>query len=260
MEWTLKIYFAGTEPKNYRVALKEQGVESILQSYWSLGGGGSNPKAPNNKDFDYYLLDSGGYSARIRGIEIDVKAYADYLNKHKIKYAFNLDTNSVPETLRNQKYLEQNTDTYIIPIYHLSDWLDPQHRGLIEKYAEAYPFIAVGGSAGAGGTAENRKKFLNHTFHYTKDKVKVHGLGMTTEWMLMGYPFYSVDSTSWMETARFGSSKVYDKSLATVRAKKRHYLERLPDEIQHWLKKEQTITDLWKRRGVVWNNVRKENG
>lgn len=252
----MKIYFAGSEPQKYRNELKRVNAECILQSFWALGQG---KVPPANKEFDYYMLDSGGYSARIRGVEIDVKDYANYLNKYKIKYAFNLDTNSVPQTLANQKYLEENTKTYIIPIYHVSDWLDPKYRDLIEKYVEKYPFIGLGGSAGASLSVNERRKFLDYSFSYTKDKVKVHGLGMTADWMLERYPFFSADSTSWMAIARFAQSRVHSKDMTKVRAKKRHYMENLAPEIQFWINKQEEITKLWAKRGVTWDNVRREN-
>jgi len=235
--------------------LKAAGVECILQSYFTLG----ERAIPANKEFDYYMLDSGGYSARVRGIEISVKKYAEFLNKHKIKYAFNLDTASVPETLKNQKYLEDNTETYIIPIYHTSDWLDPQYRDLIEKYTKSYPFIGLGGMAGVGLDRQTHLKFLDYCFSYTKDKVKVHGLGMTSNSLLKRYPFFSVDSTSWQRSARFATSRVYSNDMAKVRARKRHFLENMEEESKYWISIQEEITELWKRRGITWNNVRREN-
>ena len=38
-----------------------------------------------------------------------------------------------------------------------------------------------------------------------KAKFKVHGLGLTTPHMMVRYPWYSVDSTSWKLSAGFGS-------------------------------------------------------
>lgn len=251
----MNIFFAGSDasPK-YNVMLKANGVTNRLESYFAL-----SKTEPSAKDFDRYLLDSGGYSARVRGITISVAEYAAYINKFKIKYAFNLDTNSVPETLANQKYLEENTKAYIIPIYHLSDWLDPKYRSLLERYIEKYPYIGLGGSAGVSINNDMRKKFLDFCFSHTKAKTKVHGLGMTSNWMLERYPYYSVDSTSWQQIARFGGSKVHSNDMAKVKARKRHYMENLPPEVQYWVNLEESMTRLWKNRGVVWEEIKKQN-
>lgn len=249
------MFFAGSEGQAYHDVLKRAGIENRLESFWAIGFG---KQAPAQNQFKNYLLDSGGYSARIRGIEIDVKDYANYLNKHQIKVAFNLDTNDVKETLLNQDYLEKSTDTYIIPIYHLSDWLSDEHRWLIEKYVAEYPYISYGGSAGGKVSSLDRKKFLNYAFSHSRDKVRVHGLGMTAEWMITSYPYYSVDSTSWISIARFANSKVYSPEMAKVVSKKQHYLRNVERELEYWILLQQKVSKLWASRGVSWEDFNPE--
>lgn len=245
----MRIYFAGAESDNYRNILLKGGIKNRLESFWALGMGKSKPA---NNMFESYLLDSGGYSARIRGVKINVKDYADYLNKYKVRLAFNLDTNDVEETLANQAYLEKNAQAYIIPIYHLSDWLSPKYRSLIKEYSDNYPYIGLGGSAGGKVGNDARKKFLNYSFSFTKDKTRVHGLGMTGEWMLMTYPYYSVDSTSWLSMGRFANSKIHSKEMAKVVARKRHHTENATTELEYWRDLQARVDKLWEKRGVKW--------
>ena len=82
------IFFAGTDGKGFAENARRGGGKNFLNSFYSLGCG---KKAPISRDLcENYILDSGGYSARVHGIEIDVKKYAEYLNRYKIKFAFNL--------------------------------------------------------------------------------------------------------------------------------------------------------------------------
>ena len=82
--------------------LREQGAENILQSYWYI----KSQNAPVYTGAEL-LIDSGGYTARLKGIKIPIDEYAAWLNENKIKVAFNLDTNDVQETQENQKILER---------------------------------------------------------------------------------------------------------------------------------------------------------
>lgn len=252
----MKILFAGSEPKKYRERLIEGGAKNGLESFWSLG----RKAPPGQDDWDgLYLLDSGGYSAMMRGVNISVKEYADYLNKHKIKFAFNLDPPDNHESLHNLYYLQENTDTYIIPIFHTPEWEHPKWRKVLDYYIENYPYIALGGIAGREVSGGAMNKFLNYVFSKTKNKVMVHGLGCTRESILKIYPFYTVDSTSWMSCMRFGNSSVHSNNMAKVRARKLHYLDRIQDEIDYWLDLEKNVSRLWEQRGVKWDNLTYED-
>lgn len=243
--------FAGSDATPaYNDIIKEVGGTGRLESFHSLG----QKKPPSNKEFPFHVLDSGGFVARTKGVPINVSHYAHYINIHKCKYAFNLDTNDVDETLQNQKYLEENTAAYIIPIYHLSDYLDPQWRDLLNMFAEKYPYISCGGIAGEGSARKWQHVFYKHVFSVTKDKVKVHGLGITSKSILEMYPWFSVDSTSWLSSARFGNSKLHsNKMVSAYYAKNNHYLHNTLMEAEWWVKLEKYITKLWKLRGIEWS-------
>lgn len=249
------LFFAGTEPKDYRIIAKLGGAKSILQSFYSLGCG-KNP--PSNNEFDNYLLDSGGFSARQHGVDIDVKTYADYLNKYQVKFAFNLDVIDNHKSLENQRYLEQHTKTYIMPVYHGNEWLKKEWDGLLDYYIEYYPYIALGGMAGKENGKANLPKFLNYVFSKTKDKTMVHGLGMTSKPFLNQYPFFSVDSTSWFAVARFANSKLYSEKMAKVNARTRKWSENIANELPYWFKLEKDTTKLWKSRGIEWGEFNYE--
>lgn len=248
----MRLLFAGSEPKKYRNILLKAGAQNGLESYWSLG----QKVKPAQEDWPgLYLLDSGGFSARVRGVKISVKEYAQYLNKHKVKFAFNLDPPDNHESLQNLYYLQENTDTYIIPIFHGQEYEDSKWRPILDYYIDNYPFIALGGIAESRGDRSGRERFFDYVFSKTKDKVAVHGLGTTQQSLLKRYPFYCVDSTSWMQMMRFGSSKVYSKKMAKVKARKNHYTQNIDDDIQWWLKLEADMTKLWLKRGVNWSDV-----
>jgi len=262
----MKMYFAGAENGQFYPLLLKNGVKSLLASAYYL----DYDVIPEPLQHCDLLMDSGGFTARMHGKTIDVAKYADFLNRNKIKLAFNLDTNDVDETLKNQDYLEQNTQTKILPVYHFSDYQDPNHRDLIYEYIKKHDFIALGGVAGLRLPPEKQFVFLDFVFALTKDKIKIHGLGQAAMKLHRRYPYYSADSTSWLAGGKFRSltklegfgTKVMNKSI--LKGDKRSEIgynlihQRYEDlniyNIKEMLKIEDFVTRLWASRGVKWEN------
>jgi hypothetical protein len=154
------------------------------------------------------FLDSGAFSAWSQKVEIDIKDYIEYVKENKdyiVSYA-NLDViGSAEETWENQMIMEES-GLKPIPIYHFKEdekWL--------RKYLERdYEHIAFGGLV----TDERSElhQWLSRMFDKyicntpdRKPQYKVHGFGMTSLKIMLKYPWFSVDSTSWVLTGRFGS-------------------------------------------------------
>ena len=250
----MKILYAGADGgENYRNLLLERGCTNKLESYWSLK---TLKDLSYITKFDFYLADSGGFVARNKGTVISVEQYAKWLNKWNIPYAFNLDTMDVYETQDNQYYLQQHTNSYILPVYHLSDYLSGE-RELIQDFIDArYPYIALGGIAGVVPPPNfDIHEFFRYAFRHTLDKIRVHGLGITSKTWLETYPFYSVDSTSWLAPGRFGRmASIQDERVQRYYAKKVHYLESIGEDLTYWIELENYITRLWEKRGVTWTD------
>ena len=73
-----------------------------------------------------------------------------------------------------------------------------------------YSYVAIGGIV----TKEIKRKehdiFLPLLRIAKANNCKVHGLGYTNLKNLKKYPFYSVDSTSWLSGNRFGQAYLFD--------------------------------------------------
>lgn len=242
----MNLHFAGADNgAAYNEILLRCGAKYRLESYHSL-----KPKEPSS-GFTL-LLDSGGFVARTKGIPIDVKEYARYIRKHKVTMAFELDTNNLAETLYNRQYLMTETEAKIIPVYHYSDYQTKDYKMLFE-FMDKFDYISIGGVAGEGLGDKEERLLYDFVFSNTRDKVRVHGLGITALPILKRYPFYSVDSTSWLSAARFGNFRsIRDENHEEWRRKNRHYLANTDQEVQHWLQLEKYVTDLWTEKGITW--------
>jgi len=155
------------------------------------------------------FLDSGAFSAWSQGVEIDIDDYISFIKENE-KYLFtyvNLDVIGDPvKTYENQKYMER-AGLNPIPVFHTT--MEP--LSWLEKYLdEGYEYIGLGGMA--GGTVDRLSilRILDVCFATLLchpdgiPRVKVHGFGMTSHLLMFRYPWYSVDSTSWVLTSRMG--------------------------------------------------------
>jgi len=251
----MKIFIAGTEGRwLFNVAVKH--TRNLLHSAYFLE---YRIRIDHRVQACNLLVDSGGYSARQHGHTIDVRDYAKFLNENDIKLAFNLDTNDPEETLRNQALLDAACPRCkIIPVYHYSDFVDRRWRSLIDEYTEKYDFIATGGVAGASIPEEGLQAFLRFVFSKTTDKVRVHGLGITRVEVMLRYPFYSVDSTSWLAPMKWGTTRRRDGGIGTGKWLQFYVTEvphkrRLHEELHHVMETEKYVTSIWKSRGVDWD-------
>jgi hypothetical protein len=141
--------------------------------------------------------------------------YAEFVKKYEVAidlYA-NVDVIGNPDlTLRNQKYLEKTHDLDPVPVVHYKTDLE-----WLEFYIDrGHDIIGLGGLVGST-VQDNCKAWIDECFDMvcsTPDrlpKVKLHGFGVTTYELLIRYPWYSVDSTSWTKIGAFGGILVPHK-------------------------------------------------
>jgi len=201
----MRLYLAGILSAGFDYANE---CEYILESYHYI------QKMAKSTDYlreakRTIFLDSGAFSMFTQGIEVNLEAYADYIKKNQdvIHIASNLDEigqNKEKQSYDNQKILE-GFGVDIKPVHHARD----DDKWLLKYMAEGYDYIFLGGMV-----PESTKYLIGWLDHIwdkyltNKDgsaKIKVHGFGLTTLDLMKRYPWYSVDSTTWVMTSRFGS-------------------------------------------------------
>jgi hypothetical protein len=156
------------------------------------------------------MLDSGAFSSWSKGIEINIDSYISFIeeNGEFLNYYVCLDViGDAEKSYANQKYMEKK-GLKPIPVFHTT-FEDPIW---LQKYIdEGNDYIGLGGMA--GGTVQKKEimNVLDNLFsYYICDKngipkVKIHGFGLTSLELMLRYPWYSVDSSSWALTGAFGS-------------------------------------------------------
>lgn len=270
----MKLYFAGGENKQWLDAINTANGKKSLYSYFYLD-------KDNGKNIEPFLekaiktqknifIDSGGFSAWSKGVSIDIGEYADFLFKYhnQITTYANLDSiGDMKQTMINQKYLESR-GLSPLPVFHFGE-----DYGLLRDLVSNYKYIALGGMVPIARNRVQLFKFLDSCFSIIQDRIKVHGFGMTGVQTLKRYPFYSVDSTTWLggsmraEVYQFDSIEGTMKCIPTTIKEKANYktikftdnrdkrwMIRVINNAIEWQKFETYITNLWTKRGVIWND------
>lgn len=207
----MKIWIAGETGAVNR----EEGIIKILPkrllSYYFLNSENSSMKTMkcDIKNKVELFLDSGAFSAWSQGIKIGIEDYISFIKKHKkyINVYANLDVIGDAEaTLKNQHIMEK-AGLSPLPCFHINEDIK-----YLKLYLKKYKYVALGGMVGI-----HKKKldaWLNTIFgEYICDskgvpKTKIHGFGLTSLALLLKYPWYSVDSTSWVVTSRMGGIRI----------------------------------------------------
>lgn len=176
------------------------------------------------------MLDSGAFSSWTNNVEISIKNLCEFIRKHHqyIETAINLDVIpgakgrspkkeeielAAEEGWRNFIFMEEelsDLDVELMPVFHIGE----DFKWLQLMLDHGCTYIGLGGVAKVKTSV--RKKWLDEVFTYLCDengwpRVKIHGLGVTKVSLILRYPWYSVDSTSWVMTGAFGSIYVPHK-------------------------------------------------
>lgn len=185
-------------------------IPNILESYHYVGKQRYVDDMRN--DHARIFLDSGAFSAFTLGIDINVEQYCAYINRNRdiireedgIVMASVLDGIGDPlQTWRNQLEMEMR-GAKPLPCFHAGE-----DERFLEWYVANYEYITLGGMVGS--STKQLCIWLDRMWdRYLTDgsgnpKIKVHGFGITSIPIMERYPWYSCDSSSWIQSAAFGS-------------------------------------------------------
>jgi hypothetical protein len=222
-------------------------TQHILDSYHYIG---NERMVKRLRDTGRQIfLDSGAFSAFTQGVTINLKQYCHYILRNMdlfevISVLDAIGDYTKPETLppaatqtyNNLKAMEQ-MGVYALPCYHYGE---PEQ--VLEYYAENYEYITIGGMVPI--SSPQLKVWLDRIWgrYLTNEdgtpKVKVHGFGLTSVPLMARYPWYSVDSSSWVQLGgmgnvflpEFGTIAVSEHAPQLKQAEK--HIDNLPKEHQ----------------------------
>lgn len=203
----MKFFLAGTCSRPW--LFEDNKPLYVLESFYYI----QDWQLKEKKNWKMFLLDSGAFTFMNNTKKTDVNwkeyidSYIDFINKHDIKYFFELDIDAVvgyDNVKRITEYIEQKTNKQCIPVWHKS-------RGLKEweRLTKKYSYVGIGGFV-IKEIGKNDYKFIPKLLEIAKqNNCKVHGLGFTNK-TAYKLDFYSVDSTNWLSSSRFGDMEYFN--------------------------------------------------
>lgn len=232
----------------------------VLISYYYLthSSGYKLSDFPEGQDI---MLDSGAFTADSKKVKIDLKKYAEFIkeNQQYITTSVNLDvigdkmenSESAKLSYQNLKKLE-SYGVKPIPVFHQREDLK-----VLDYYCEHYNYVGLGGVGNLGNFAR-RVEWLNKIFTRYPNQ-KFHGFAITDFKVLMRFPFYSVDSTSWLMGSRFGTVTLWhpkEKVLTQINPDEYDKCVKLRDYLEPLLPEGYKIEDLFDRFGKDGKNYK----
>lgn len=229
----LSIFFSGVEQESYLDILYDLGIRNFLMSYEYLKGKG-NSQLKKYPDM-HLFIDSGAFTYQNdpkyeeytnEQWENQIVEYLTWAKKHKgqifaiadldLQYLPNVGYEVVAEW--RKKYFEPfmlETGIPVCFIWHSCDGLD-----VWEYMCKRYPYT---GLSLAVDKADNGSNILHEMFRIAeKHNTLCQGMASTNTKLLTQYPFYTVDSTTWLAGLKYGEISVW-KSTKMSRIKKQDF-------------------------------------
>lgn len=227
----MNIYMAGLYTSNFDLHGKiysrltdeekkhRQEVKYILESYHYIHRQSFVDKI--RRDGETVFLDSGAFSAFTKGVKVDIKAYCRYIQQNAdiIKTidgnvcASVLDAiGDAQGTYENQMAMEK-LGVRPLPCFHYNE-----DTAYLDWYVANYDHITLGGMVPISTPQLLHwldRIWENHLIDGAgRPKIKVHAFGVTTPVLMRRYPWYSVDSSSWVQMAATGNIFINDRALS----------------------------------------------
>lgn len=148
--------------------------------------------------------DSGAYTARVQGAEVSNQQLGVWANtwKHRLAWCAAIDlSGDIEGTRRNWSEL-CDTGIEAVSSIHIG-----MHPSAMDWYAErGVDFLGLGGVAGGQVSDAAVFRWLVNVFKYQREnhpQMRFHGWGITRpSWVRL--PFFSVDSSGWGASYRYG--------------------------------------------------------
>lgn len=195
----MKVYFAGVGNGNLLHEDRLPKTFPVLESY------AYKPLVMHHIKVGHpdLFLDSGAFTAKSMGREIDLDEYIAFIKNHADKVTCYAGLDVIGDHHGTQRNIQKMVDAGLMPLptFHYGEPYD-----VLLEYRK-FPYMALGGIVKLARPA--MYAFFDECWNYLVDDdgrptTRVHGFGLTVDEAMVRYPWYSVDSTTWLNGGKFG--------------------------------------------------------
>lgn len=248
----MKVYFAGVGNGNLMHQDRLPESFPVLESY------AYKPLVMHHlkKGHPDLFLDSGAFTAKSMGKEISLGEYIDFIIEHQEKVTCYAGLDVIGDHVGTQK----NIDTMVkyglmpLPTFHYGEPYD-----VLLEYAK-FPYMALGGIVRLARPA--MYAFFDECWNYLVDgegraRTKVHGFGLTVDEAMLRYPWFSVDSTTWLNGGKFGILMHPTKRTRLFASSDSPYLKVINKHVENIPKIEHdAFVAEFEKRGFKWEELK----
>lgn len=159
------------------------------------------------------FLDSGAFSAFSLCKEIDIHAYIDFINKNRSSFTVIAALDAIGDTEKTWDNIQLMESEGIkpLPVFHYLSNFDALDM------CKEYDYFALGGLVPIAAQQRKLVGWLDRCWERIVDANgnpthNVHGFGMTGQKVMVRYPWYSVDSSSWLRGGQGGAILIQEKN------------------------------------------------
>ena len=184
-------------------------IEHCLESYHYIYRQSAVDKI--RQDGKQVFLDSGAFSAFTKGVKVDIPAYCDYIKRNEdivekvdgILCASVLDGIGDPLLTYQNQFIMESLGVKPLPCFHYGE--DERY---LKHYIANYDYITIGGMVPI--STPQLIHWLDRLWEEHlcdksgRPRCRVHGFGLTSLPLMKRYPWFSVDSSTWVQWSANG--------------------------------------------------------
>jgi len=214
---------------------------ALLVSYYYLK---DFLKIRERLSFRDWVLDSGAFSAKNVGAQIDLRAYAETAKElaatdASLTEIFALDVIGDARATRKNTEKLWGMGIEAIPTFHVGEKLAD-----LRSMARDYPKIALGGSVGY----KTKLAWTTACFREVWPK-RIHGFGFGSRRDVLALPWHSVDATNWeLGPTAFGVWHGYSRTDRQQTLSVRGSKQDLRCEVDYFLRMEREAGHRWRNQ------------
>ena len=205
----MKLYLAGAE-STWVAALPGLKNVNVMYSYYHGRKRISELMAMARKYRWGTFVDSGAFSAFTSGVEVDLQEYIEFCHQWKDRFDVIASLDVIGDwkkTAENHQVMRKE-GIESIPTFHIGE-----PYSALRRMVQDDEYIALG-IAGRQSERSLMFNWLTKCFSiiaHERPKCRVHGFALTGFDVMDSFPWYSVDSSSWIQLSRYAKIAVHKK-------------------------------------------------